>query len=102
MIIHDFDISTEPIVSIESFYGKQKRIVEKCLILFSKVIHDYLLSHYDCSLIGEIPVCNGNINIYSFTPDNESIAFYLSGIAATFAGETVRSEEHTSELQSRI
>ena len=48
MIIHDFDISTEPIVSIESFYGKPKKIVEKCLIIFSKVIHDHLLSSYDC------------------------------------------------------
>ena len=33
MIIHDFDSGTEPIVSIESFYGKQKKIVEKCLII---------------------------------------------------------------------
>ena len=30
MIIHDFDISTEPVVNIESFYGKQRKIVEKC------------------------------------------------------------------------
>ena len=29
MIIHDFDISTEPVVNIESFYGKQRKIVEK-------------------------------------------------------------------------
>jgi len=39
MIIHDFDISTDPVVRIESFYGEQKKLVEKCLIIFSKVIH---------------------------------------------------------------
>ena len=44
MIIDDFDIDTQPVVNLESFYGKPKKIVEKCLITFSKVIHDYLLS----------------------------------------------------------
>ena len=89
MIIHDYDACTEPIVNMESVYGKQKHIVDKCLILFSKVIHDYLLNHYECSAIGEIPVCNGNISIYSFKPYDEEIAFYLSGITSTFAAETV-------------
>lgn len=85
MIIHDFDNSTEPIVNIEQFYGKPKKIVEKCLILFSKVIHDYLLSHYDCSVIGELDACNGRISIWSFTHNGELIAFYLSGIGSAFA-----------------
>ena len=85
MIIHDFDNSTEPIVHIEQFYGKPKKIVEKCLILFSKVIHDYLLSHYDCSVIGELDACNGRISIWSFTHNGELIAFYLSGIGSAFA-----------------
>ena len=77
MIIHDFDISTEPVVSIESFYGERKKIVEKCLIIFSKVIHDHLLSSYDCSVIGEIGSCNGRIPIYSFMHEGERIAFYM-------------------------
>ncbi|MBR5110817.1 MAG: nucleoside phosphorylase [Clostridia bacterium] len=85
MIIHDFDNSTAPIVNIEHFYGKPKKIVEKCLILFSKVIHDYLLSHYDCKVIGELGACNGNINIWSFTHNGEQIAFYLSGIGSAIA-----------------
>ena len=85
MIIHDFDISTEPIVSIESFYGEQKKIVEKCLIVFSKVIHDHLLSSYDCSVIGEIGSCSGRIPIYSFMHEGEQIAFYLTSIGSAFA-----------------
>ena len=89
MIIHDYDIDTEPIVNMESVYGKQKHIVDKCLVIYSKVIHDYLLDQYDCSLIDAISVCNGNINIYSFMLNDERIAFYLSGITSTFAAETI-------------
>ena len=85
MIIHDFDDKTEPLVTLESFYGKPKKIVEKCLVLFSKVIQDYLLHTYDCSIIGEIEACNGNTNIYSFEYNGEIIAFYLSGIGSALA-----------------
>ena len=54
MVIHDYDITTEPIVRMESFYGEKKRLVNKCLILFSRVIHDRLLSAFDCRVIAEI------------------------------------------------
>ena len=85
MIIHDYDIDTEPIVTLESFYGKPKKNVKKCLVTFSKVIHDYLLSNYDCSVIGEIGACNGSIFIYSFLYCGEKIAFYLSPIGSALA-----------------
>ena len=88
MIIDDFDIETQPVVNLESFYGKPKKIVEKCLITFSKVIHDYLLNTYDCSVIGEIGACNGNTNIYCFSLDGERIAFYLSSIGSAVASGT--------------
>ena len=74
MIIHDYDINTKPLVSLESFYGKPKKIVEKCLIVFSKVIHDSLLGSNDCSIIGEIEACNGSTNIYSFVYNGENIS----------------------------
>lgn len=89
MIIHDFDKDTEPIVNMESVYGKQRHLADKCLILYSKVIHDELLNRHDCSRIGEIPVCNGNIGIYDFVLEGEKIAFYLSGTTSTLAAETV-------------
>ena len=89
MIIHDYDDQTEPIINMKTVYGEQKHLVDKCLVLYSKVIHDYLLDHYDCSLISEVPVCNGNIGIYSFVLQGEKIAFYLSGTTSTFAAEAV-------------
>ena len=88
MIIDDFDNETQPVVNLESFYGKPKKIVEKCLIIFSKVIHDHLLNTYECSVIGEIGACNGNTDIYCFSLAGEKIAFYLSGIGSAFASGT--------------
>ena len=90
MIIHDYDPDTEAIVNLESIYGKQRHIVDTCLVLYSKVIHDHLLDHQDCSVIGEISVCSGSISIYSFLLHGVKTAFYLSGTTATFAAETVR------------
>ena len=83
-----YDIDTDPVVSLESFYGKPKKLVEKCLILFSRTIHDHLLSKYDCSVIGEIPACNGHTSIYSFSYAGERIAFYLSGIGSALSSGT--------------
>ncbi len=85
MIIHDYDIDTEPIVKLEHFYGEPRKLVEKCIVVFSKVIHDTLLSRYDCSVIGEIGACNGHTPIYCFLLRGEKIAFYLSAIGSAIA-----------------
>ena len=82
MIIHDFDAQTEPLVKLEFFYGPQKHLVDKCLILFSKEIHEYLLGRYDCDVIGQLGSCIGNVNVYRFSPDGEPVAFYLSAIGS--------------------
>lgn len=88
MIIHDYDIDTEPVVDLECFYGKPGHVVEKCLILFSNVIHDHLLSSHECRVIGEVRACNGSAKIYSFDLDGEKIAFYLSWIGSAMASGT--------------
>ena len=40
MIIHDYDDRTEPVVQLSAFYGEKKHLLDKCLILFSKELHD--------------------------------------------------------------
>lgn len=85
MIPDFFDDQTEPIVKIEEFYGEQKHIVDKCLIIFSKKIHDFLLEEFECEEIGYIGACNGAITIYSLDYKGEKIAFYLTGIGSAFA-----------------
>lgn len=85
MIIHDYDDRTAPVVRLEAFYGPQKHLVDKCLILFSKEIHEHLLSHYDCTVIGRLGSCAGDVNIYRFQPAGEPVAFYLSAIGSAVA-----------------
>lgn len=85
MIIHDYDIDTAPMISLEQFFGEAKHLVEKCLIVFSKVIYDEMLRSFDCSVIGTIGACNGNTVIHCFTYHGEQIAFYLSGLGSAIA-----------------
>lgn len=86
MAIYDvYDIESEPLISLEHFYGESKHIVDKCLITFSKEIHTYLLNNFKCEQIGLLEICNGNIPIYCLTYKNEKIAFYLTGIGSAVA-----------------
>lgn len=85
MLIHDFDPETPSMIDLEVFYGPHKHLADKCLILFSKEIHDHLLEQYDCAPVGHIGACNGNIPIYSFRPDGEPVAFFLSPIGSALA-----------------
>ena len=85
MIIHDFDPETPSMIDLSVFYGPRQHQADKCLILFSKEIHDHLLEKYDCTVVGRIGACNGSIPIYSFSLDGESVVFYLSAIGSALA-----------------
>ena len=87
-MLNDFyDIDTEPVIQLSDFYGEPKSLVEKCIILFSKEIHDYLLRNYECREIGLITACNGNTPIFTFNIDGEETAFYLSGTGSAVAAQ---------------
>ncbi len=85
MIIHDFDDKTSSMIDMRAFYGERKHLVNKCFILFSKEIHDHLLSSFFCEVIGHIGACNGVTPIYRFDLDGEPVAFYLSAIGSAIA-----------------
>ena len=85
MIIDSYDIETEPILKLEDFYGPQKFIVEKCLIIFSKKIHEYLIENYECTEIGRISSANGDTTIYKMKINSQEFAFYLSAIGSALA-----------------
>ncbi len=80
-----YDDKTEAIVDISNFYGEKKHILDKCLILFSKEIHEYILKEYECEQIGRLGACNGDIPIYAFEHKGEKIAFYLTMIGSALA-----------------
>ncbi len=85
MIIDDFDDVTEPILSLQDFYGNQKHLVEKCLIILSEEIYKYLLETYKCTEIGLLTECDGCRPIYKFNLDGEDVGFYLSRVGSALA-----------------
>jgi uridine phosphorylase len=85
MITDCYDVKTEPIISLEDFYGAPKHMADICLILFSIDIHNHLLDRYKCEKIGMLGSCNGNITIYKMNYKGKEIAFYLSGIGSAVA-----------------
>lgn len=95
MLRSDFyDIDTDPIVDVRMFYGEGGHIVEKCMIIFSKEIHTYLLEKFECEQIGEIGACNGHIPIYCLQYKGEKIAFYLTAIGSAVASSMCYESHH--------
>ena len=89
-----FDNETEPIIDLNIIYGERKHITDKCMIIFSKEIHEYLLGSYECEKIGEIGACNGNISIYCLNYKGEKIAFYLTGVGSAVASSMCYESHH--------
>ena len=86
MITDCYDIQSEPLLSLRDFYGEPGHKVEKCLILFSKHIHQHLLVNFDCEPIGTLNSCNGSKTIYQFCHEGENIGFYLTDLGSALAG----------------
>ncbi len=87
MITDSFDNKTQPIVSLQDFYGDRKHLVDTCLVLFSYQIHEELLSSNSCEKIGEISAANGKRPIYKTKIEGKEIAFYLSPIGSALAAQ---------------
>ena len=88
MIIDSYDINSEPIVKLENFYGEKQHLVKKCMVIFSKVIYEYMLEKFPCRQIAEVRACNGNIPVWTLPYEGETIAFYLTPIGSALAAGT--------------
>ena len=71
----------------KDFYGERKKLLDTCIIIFSKEIYETVLSTYDCAKITEINAPNGAVPIYKFSFEGKEIAFYLSAIGSTGTSE---------------
>ena len=94
MIVDSYDMESEPILNLESVYGPKKNLTERCLILFSEKIYEYVLSHYECRQIAEVIACNGNIPIWAFQRNGQEIAFYLTPVGSALAGSMTAEVNH--------
>ena len=60
-------------------------MTEKCLIIFSKIIFEYLLDNFECQEIGQIGSVNGPRTVYKSHFEGEEFAFYLTMIGSALA-----------------
>ena len=88
MITDAFDKS-EVLFGPKDFYGEQKHLCGKCIIVFSEVIFEYMLETYAHEKAGVIRCCNGMTTVYIFEIDRMKIAGYLSHIGSALAGSDV-------------
>ena len=94
MIIDSYDINSEPIVKLENFYGEKQHLVKKCMVIFSKVIYEYMLEKFPCRQIAEVRACNGNIPVWTLPYEEETIAFYLTPIGSALAAGMIAEVNH--------
>lgn len=88
MITDAFD-TTEPIISLEDFYGKQQHIVDTCIVTFSNEIYQELQSKFECTKIAELNCANGTMPIYTFTYKDQTLAMYMSPIGSMAAAQNM-------------
>lgn len=88
MITDAFDKS-EVLFGPKDFYGEKKYLCDKCMIVFSEVIFEYMLETYEHEQAGVIRCCNGVTAVYVFEIDGMKIAGYLSHIGPALAGSDV-------------
>lgn len=81
MITDAFDKS-EVLFGPKDFYGEKKNLCDKCVIIFSEVIFEYMLETYEHEQAGIIRCCNGVTAVYVFEIDEMKIAGYLSHIGS--------------------
>ena len=84
MITDAFDKS-EVLFGPKDFYGEKKNLCDKCVIIFSEVIFEYMLETYEHEQAGIIRCCNGVTAVYVFEIDEMKIAGYLSHIGSALA-----------------
>ena len=63
MITDAFDKS-EVLFGPKDFYGEQKHLCDKCIIVFSEVIFAHMLEKYVHEEAGVIRCCNGEKTVY--------------------------------------
>lgn len=88
MITDAFEKS-EVLFGPKDFYGEQKHLCDKCIIVFSEKIFAYMLETYVHEEAGFIRCCNGITTVYVFEIDGMKIAGYLSHIGSALAGNDV-------------
>ena len=82
MIHETLDLTTEPLLTPELFYGKHEKICDVCVVTFSHKVIEWALQHLDCEKVSEIGCCNGDRPIYLTEWKGKKIAFYMTLVSS--------------------
>lgn len=85
MIYDTLDLTSEPVLKPESFYGKHEKIADICVITFSHKVMEWAVTALDCQQVAEISCINGNRPIYLTTVQGIRIAFYMTFVSSSGA-----------------
>lgn len=86
-MIDFYDDQTEAMISLKDFYGDPQHLVDKCLVIYSEEIYQYLLNHFSCHQIAAVSGCNGLTPVYQLTYQDCELAFYLSHLGSAIASQ---------------
>ena len=93
MIIDSFDTS-EPILKLEHFYGPKGHMIDKCLILLSDEIFDYVKSNYELKQIGLIGGSSYHFPIHAFEYKGELIGVHLAPMGSVLCAANIAECAH--------
>ena len=89
MITESFDVSSEPLMAPQTFYGKHEPICDTAVLTFSGVLFDEVIRNYPAEPIGTIHSCGESRDVYGVHVDGKTIAFYRSSIGSAMAATDV-------------
>lgn len=81
MIINSFDNKSESIINPKPKENRFK--CDACIITFSNIIENYVISHFNVEKVAEVKICTGGIPIYKLEYKNKIIAFYKTSMGAS-------------------
>lgn len=87
MITESYDTDTESLFKLEDFGKRPQKSIDKCIVIFSHVIYEYLLENFKHEKIAEFGGCDGAKPIYKFNYDGMDIAFYQSPLGSMGAAQ---------------
>lgn len=85
MIYNTLDLTSEPVLKPESFYGKHEEIADICVVTFSHKVMEWAIDALDCQKVAEIGCINGNRPIYLTIVQGIRVAFYMTLVSSSGA-----------------
>ncbi len=80
MITDSFDDKSE--AKINPKYNENAPKVDACIVTFSNIIEQYVLTNYECEKIGQFKFATGITSIYRIKFNRKEFAFYKTYVGA--------------------